>query len=105
MRALDVGDKSQRVARFHANTMEALAEMTGAAGLSHPSEFMPWHMMLRQGDKSMVQGHEVFGYLPEGYLLDDEAEDFKGNKGRWGRARADSFAPHSDAYEDSIVKS
>jgi glutamate synthase domain-containing protein 2 len=93
MRALNVTHKSERVARFHRNTMEALAEMTGAAGLSHPSAFLPRHLMLRQGDKSMVEGNEVYAYLPEGYLLDDNAEDYHGDKTRWARARADSFAP------------
>ncbi|MEP5731342.1 MAG: FMN-binding glutamate synthase family protein [Sulfitobacter sp.] len=93
MRALNVDHKSERVARFHKNTMEALGEMTGAAGLCHPGEFLPYHMMLRQGDKSMAEASDVFGYLPEGYLLDDNAEDIRGNKSRWARARADSFAP------------
>ena len=93
MRALNVPHKAERVARFHRNTMEALGEMTGAAGLHHPSDFLPYHLMLRQGDKSMAEGAEAFGYLPEGYLLDDGAEDFRGNKSRWARARADSFAP------------
>ncbi len=93
MRALNVTHKSERVARFHRNTMEALAEMTGAAGLSHPSAFLPRHLMLRQGDKSMVEGSQVYAYLPEGYLLDDDAEDYHGDKTRWARARADSFAP------------
>jgi len=92
-RALDVGHKSERVARFHRNTLAALGEMTGAAGLSHPSDFLPRHMMLRQGDKSMVQGDEVYGYLPEGYLLDDKSPDFRGNKTRWSRAQASSFTP------------
>ena len=92
-RALDVGHKSERVARFHRNTLKALGEMTGAAGLENPSEFLPRHMMLRQGDKSMVQGDEVYGYLPEGYLLADKAQDYKGNKTRWSRAQASSFVP------------
>ncbi len=91
MRALDVDHKSARVARFHANTMEALGEMTGAAGLHHPSDFLPHHMMLRQGDKSMVEANEVYTYQPDGYLLDDDAEDFQGNKTRWARARAETF--------------
>ncbi len=93
MRALDVNHKSTRVARFHSNTMEALGEMTGAAGLHHPSGFLPYHLMLRQGDKSMAEASDVYAYLPEGYLLDDDAEDYRGNKVRWARARADSFAP------------
>ena len=93
MRALDVDHKSTRVARFHYNTMEALAEMTGAAGLHHPSEFLPRHMMLRQGDSSVVEGDQVYTYLPEGYLLDEGASDYHGNKARWARASAESFAP------------
>lgn len=93
MRALDVGHKSERVARFHRNTMKALAEMTGAAGLKHPSAFLPRHLMLRQGDQSMVEGEEVYSYLPDGFLLDDDAPDYQGNKKRWARARPESFAP------------
>lgn len=92
-RALDVGHKSERVARFHRDTLKALGEMTGAAGLHHPSDFLPRHLMLRPSDKGMVQGDEVYGYLPEGYLLDDQAQDFKGNKTRWARAQASSFVP------------
>ena len=92
-RALDVGHKSERVARFHRNTLKALGEMTGAAGLTDPSAFLPRHLMLRQGDKSVVQGDHVYKYLPEGYLLDDKSPDFNGNKTRWGRARAETFVP------------
>ena len=92
-RALDVDDKSQRVARFHRNTLMALGEMAGAAGLESPSNFLPRHMMMRQSDNSMVQGDQVYGYLPEGYLLDDQSPDYNGNKTRWARAQADSFVP------------
>jgi glutamate synthase domain-containing protein 2 len=92
-RALDVGHKSERVARFHRNTLKALGEMTGAAGLKDPSDFLPRHLMLRQGDKSVEQGDNVYKYLPVGYLLNDESPDFNGNKTRWSRARAESFAP------------
>ena len=56
--------------------------------------------MMRQSDNSMVQGDQVYGYLPEGYLLDDQSPDYNGNKTRWARAQADSFAKlvsHSSA--------
>ena len=39
-KALNVADKSQRVARFHANTLKALGEMAGAAGLHYPTGFL-----------------------------------------------------------------
>ena len=40
-RALVVPDKAERVANFHANTLHALAEVIGAAGLEHPGEMGP----------------------------------------------------------------
>ena len=92
MRALNVKDKSERVKRFHHGTLSALAEMTGAAGLSHPSEFLPHHLIMRESDRDMVTGEEVYPYLPEGFLLSDEADKF-GYLDRWKRSRANDFAP------------
>ena len=91
-RALDVNDKSERVYRFHENTLKALAEMTGAAGLSHPEEFRPNHLLMREGDRHMVTGGEIYPYLPDGFLLREE-EDAFGYLGRWRRSRAESFEP------------
>jgi glutamate synthase domain-containing protein 2 len=91
-RALDVLDKSERVARFHENTLKALAEMTGAAGLIHPGDFRPHHLLMREGDRNMVTGEEVYPYLPEGFLLREEADDF-GYLMRWNRSRPTSFEP------------
>ncbi|WP_405359378.1 FMN-binding glutamate synthase family protein [Roseobacter sp.] len=94
-KALDVTSKSQRVARFHQNTLKALGEVTGAAGLVHPGDFMPQHFMVRMGDKKMVEGSEAYAYLPEGFLLstnDDIGADYRK---RWARADAASFAPPS----------
>jgi nicotinate-nucleotide pyrophosphorylase (carboxylating) len=47
MRALDVPDKSARVHQFHRNTLIALKEMLGAAGLAHPRELGPEHVIRR----------------------------------------------------------
>ena len=91
-RALDVTRKSERVYRFHRNTLHALSEMTGAAGLSHPGEFQPHHVLMRERDRVMVTGQEVYPYLPEGFLLREE-EDEQGYLGRWHRSRAESFEP------------
>ncbi|MEP2640683.1 FMN-binding glutamate synthase family protein [Roseobacter sp.] len=92
-RALDVGSKAERVARFHHNTLKALGEMTGAAGLRHPGEFMPQHIMLRQGDKAMIEGNEAYPDLPMGFLLDDKHDVGVDYRNRWARADAASFAP------------
>ncbi len=42
-RALVVPDKSERVHNFHRSTIHALAELTAAAGLDHPSDFHSVH--------------------------------------------------------------
>ena len=90
--ALVVPNKAERVARFHANTMKALAEMAEAAGLNHPRGFLPHHFLMRENDRDMVTGNDVFPYLPEGFLLREQDEDF-GYRDRWNRAKADSFEP------------
>ncbi|MCP1337899.1 FMN-binding glutamate synthase family protein [Futiania mangrovi] len=91
-RALDVPDKSERVFRFHQNTLKALAEMTGAAGLSHPGAFLPHHLLMRERDRDMVTGEEVYPYMPEGFLLRGEEDRF-GYLDRWRRASPDTFEP------------
>lgn len=91
-RALNVPEKSERVFRFHQNTMKALAEMTGAAGLSHPGDFLPHHLLMRKRDRDMVTGEDVYPYLPTGFLLRDEKDEF-GYLMRWKRSRATSFEP------------
>ena len=46
-RALDVPDKAARVYHFHRNTMAALADMVASAGLRHPDQLGPEHIMVR----------------------------------------------------------
>ncbi|MDF2139909.1 FMN-binding glutamate synthase family protein [Paenirhodobacter sp. CAU 1674] len=92
-RALVVPDKAARVANFHRNTLKALGEMTGAAGLEHPGGFLPHHFLMREKDRDMVVGDEVYPYMPEGFLLREDDERF-GYLKRWLRARPDRFEPY-----------
>lgn len=91
-RALDVDNKSQRVARFHANTMKALGDMAGAAGLDDPRDFLPHHLLHREANGGMSNGDDVFPYLPEGFLLREEEDKF-GYLMRCKRAWAEVFTP------------
>ncbi|PWL18599.1 FMN-binding glutamate synthase family protein [Falsochrobactrum shanghaiense] len=93
-KAIDVGDKSERVARFHRNTMRALGEIAGAAGLTNPSDFMPYHFMFRQKDNEFLDGNEAYPYLPEGFLVSgSEIPELSDWYSRWDRASAESFTP------------
>ena len=94
-RALNVIDKGTRVANFHRNTLKALGDMAGAAGLSHPSQFLPHHFSMREKDRDMVTGEDVFPYMPEGFLLREDDARF-GYLVRWRRASSASFMPFDD---------
>ncbi|MGA1612979.1 MAG: FMN-binding glutamate synthase family protein [Lutimaribacter sp.] len=94
-RALNVIDKGTRVANFHRNTLKALGDMAGAAGLSHPSQFLPHHFLMREKDRDMVTGKDVFPYMPEGFLLREDDARF-GYLVRWRRASSASFMPFDD---------
>ena len=91
-KALHVPDKAQRVANFHRNTLKALGDMTGAAGLDHPIQFLPHHLMMRENDRDMVTGEDVYPYMPEGFLLRED-DDRYGYLKRWRRSSSASFAP------------
>jgi glutamate synthase domain-containing protein 2 len=91
-KALNVEDKSHRVARFHRETLKALGEMAGAAGLEEPRGFLPYHFMQREADSRMKEGSDAFPYLPRRFLL-EEGEDHIEYRQRWRRADAHSFAP------------
>jgi len=91
-KALNVDDKSIRTANFHRNTLRALAEFVGTAGLEHPSEFLPRHFMLRTARGEMRSGQATHPWLPEGFLL--EGKDLGRNYlDRWNRATAKQFGP------------
>ena len=89
---LDVADKSERVYHFHRNTVLALAHMLEAAGLKHPSELGPEHVIRRVSRYEVRPYSELFEFLEPGVLLDGRAELHLFKK-YWAQARADSFAP------------
>jgi hypothetical protein len=91
-RALVVPDKAQRVQMFHRNTLKALAEMLAAAGLEHPNQLEPRHVVRRVSDKEIRLFSQIHVFLKPGDLLKDKIEaDFY--ERMWAMARADSFEP------------
>jgi glutamate synthase domain-containing protein 2 len=69
-KALDVPDKTARVAHFHQNTVKALAELISAAGLSHPSQLKPHHIVRRVSPNQVKLVSALMPYLTPGQLLD-----------------------------------
>lgn len=68
-KALDVPDKSHRVKNFHGNTLKALSGLVGAAGLNHPSELKPHHIVRRQPDGWIKLLSEHYQFIDSGSLL------------------------------------
>ncbi|WP_394357161.1 FMN-binding glutamate synthase family protein [Sphingopyxis indica] len=89
-RALVVPDKAERVRRFHARTLSALADMLAAAGLSHPSELRPRHLVRRVSLTEIRQFAQIHTFLSPGALINGACEDGFYRQ-TWDQARADSF--------------
>ena len=92
MKALVVPDKADRVYNFHVNTLKALAELVAAAGLKHPSELQPYHIIQRTTQSEVKSLATTYTFLQPGELLHGEADPPVFKK-FWAMARTDSFAP------------
>jgi glutamate synthase domain-containing protein 2 len=73
-RALVVPDKSERVYNFHRATLESLAELVGAAGLDHPSQFALMHFSRRVSQHEVKSFGELYPPLKPGELLSGTAD-------------------------------
>jgi hypothetical protein len=91
-RALVVPDKAERVFSFHRNTLHALAEMLAAAGLEHPSELKPKHLVRRVSASEIRLFSQLHVLLKPGELLSGSI-DSEFYARMWRMARSDSFAP------------
>jgi glutamate synthase domain-containing protein 2 len=89
-RALYVPDKAERVRRFHAGTVAALAELVAAAGLTHPRELRPSHIMKRVSPSEVRSFAEIYPALVPGELAAGTAGGYYAEM--WARAEAGSFA-------------
>ncbi len=85
-----VEDKAVRVARYHAETVEAAGELMGAAGLRAPEELRPWHIMRRVSQLETLHYGEITEYLDSGALLGDVLPP--AFERAWQSASADTFA-------------
>lgn len=69
---LDPTNKANRVANYHKETIESLAEMIGALGLNSAEDLRPWHLMHRVSANETRHYGELYKFLRDGDLLADE---------------------------------
>jgi glutamate synthase domain-containing protein 2 len=101
---LDVPDKAERVKMFHENTLKALKELIAAAGLHHPSELGPEHVIRRVSSTEVRSLSALYNFVKPGELLSTLPEH-PVYKVFWNAARPDSFAPPSYVLELQHTKS
>ena len=88
---LDVVDKGARVHGFHNNTVCALRDLLCAAGLSHPREIGPEHIMRRVSPSEVRSMAALYRFLEPGELLTGIPEHAV-FESFWASSRSDSFA-------------
>ena len=91
MRALVVPDKAERVYQFHRNTLAALRELLAAAGLQHPSDLGPEHVIRRVSSTEVRSLASLHNWVRHGELLESVPEH-PVFKVFWAVSRADTFA-------------
>jgi glutamate synthase domain-containing protein 2 len=92
---LDVPDKAARVRNFHENTLIALKELLQAAGLTHPSELGPEHLIRRVSSTEVRSLATLYKFVEPGELIDGVGEHAVFQR-FWKAARPDTFAPSRD---------
>ncbi|WP_202840801.1 FMN-binding glutamate synthase family protein [Luteimonas saliphila] len=97
-RTLDVEDKAARVANFHGNTLRALRDLIGAAGLEHPSQLGPEHILRRVSPTEVRSLSALYRFLEPGELL-DRVPEHAVFRAFWQMASADTFAPPERVME------
>ena len=91
MRGLVVTDKAERVFQYHQNTLVVLKELLSAAGLNHPRELGPEHVIRRVSSTEVRSLAALHSWLKPGELL-TSTPDSPVFKVFWDAARTDTFA-------------
>ena len=101
--ALVVPDKAERVYNFHRMTLKALSDMLAAAGLEHPDDLLPHHLVRRVSATEIKQFDQLHTFIKPRALVDGRVEDgfYAVN---WLRASAADFrgiaAPRAGVAHD-----
>jgi glutamate synthase domain-containing protein 2 len=91
-KALDVPDKATRVFNFHQNTLKALRDLICAAGLEHPCQIGPEHILRRVSPTEVRSLGALYRFLAPGELL-GRIPEHAVFQAYWASARSDSFGP------------
>jgi glutamate synthase domain-containing protein 2 len=89
-KGLVVANKAPRVANYQKETIRTLLEVVAAAGLTHPNQLRPKHIMRRISPAQVASFATLYPAIPKGALARGEVPEFL--QEAWQAARMDSFA-------------
>jgi hypothetical protein len=89
-RALDVGDKSERVHRYQQATVDEAMRIMAAMGVTDPSQLSPHHLRLNVSATRNQSYAELYDWLAPGELMAEPPRDWAHD---WATASADHFGP------------
>jgi glutamate synthase domain-containing protein 2 len=93
MRALDVADKTSRVANFQRETVQSAMQVIASMGLDGPEQLEP-RMLLRRIDHARTESYaDLFEHLAPGQLLAGVHDVSKAWARDWVQADPDVFRP------------
>ena len=69
---INIEDKAQRVAQYHATTIHALLELLSSAGLHYPSDARPHHILRRMNGPEIKNYAQLYPCLECDCLLQDD---------------------------------
>lgn len=104
MRALVVEDKAHRVFEYHESTLKALKELLAAAGLTHPRELGPEHIIRRVSATEVRSLAALYAWAKPGVLL-EKVPDLPVFSMFWAVSRADTFAAPPNVMQVRGTKS
>ncbi len=102
-RAIAVPIKAERVYHFHRQTVEALAELVAAMGLTHPGQIKPRNIYRRISGEKIVSYDDLFPTLKPGELLGSNISD-PHFAYWWSTASSERFMPEPEYMMEIIEK-
>ncbi|HTU97146.1 MAG TPA: FMN-binding glutamate synthase family protein [Solirubrobacteraceae bacterium] len=97
-RALDVGDKTERVYRYQHAVVTEAQRIIASMGLHSPAEVGPHHLVRRVDHVVSRSYAELYEWLEPGRLLQEPPASWQTD---WARADPESFAPRQPAMRST----
>ena len=97
-RVLDVENRARRVFNFHQNSINAVAEMLEAAGLTHTNQLNRRHIVRRLSASQILLADQIYPRVEINALIDGKPVDDPRLASYWHRVSGDSFHPQGPAH-------